>query len=79
MNGYKNQFSSWLSLTVLLSCKVKKSSTGEFKSMLVASQNLNVPSVDTVAFGLGYMVNLGCSEAEGVGMEFCQDIIAELI
>ena len=47
--------------------------------MWVASQNLNVPSADTVAFGLGYMVNLGRSEAEGVGMEFCQDIIAELM
>jgi len=47
--------------------------------MLVASQNLNVPSADTVAFGLGYMVNLGLGEAEGVGMEFCQDIIAELM
>jgi hypothetical protein len=25
------------------------------------------------------MVNLGRSEAEGVGMEFCQDTIAELM
>jgi len=47
--------------------------------MWVASQNLNVPSIDTVAFGLGYMVNIGLREAEGVGMEFCQDIIAELM
>ncbi len=47
--------------------------------MWVASQNLNVPSIETVAFELGYMVNFGRSEAEGVGMEFCQDIIAELM
>jgi len=41
--------------------------------------SLKVCSAETVVFGLGYMVNLGRSEAEGVGMEFCQDIIAELM
>ena len=32
-----------------------------------------------VVFELDYMVNLGRSEAEGVDMEFCQDIITELM
>jgi len=35
--------------------------------------------VAIAVFGLDYMVNVGLREAEGVGMEFCQDIVAELM
>jgi hypothetical protein len=36
-------------------------------------------NVATAVFGLDYMVNRGRSEAEGVGMEFCQEIVGELM
>jgi hypothetical protein len=35
--------------------------------------------VGIVVFGLDYMVNVGPSVAEAVGMEFCQGIVGELI
>jgi hypothetical protein len=35
--------------------------------------------VAIVVFGWDYMVNVGRSKAEGVGMEFCQDIVAKLM
>jgi hypothetical protein len=75
MNGYRINSPDCSGLQFCYPTRSKNQAHGNSKVCGVASQNLNVPSADTVAFGLGYMVTLGRSEAEGVGMEFCQILL----